>query len=372
MNKTNIDQALAALADALKSQDPDIFAANPMAFVEKIPKRSLTGDHILGGKVLKFASAGITDQASKEQILIKDDVVTINNLKITDIDNDLSVNGTLTASTVKVDTLEVKNLKAEIKFEKSEPIIFGGDDHHGKGLIWTGVGYAKQFVFNTGPDRFFSSEDIDLAKGKSILIDGVKLFDETSLGSTITKSSIREVGRLKGLVVDGSVNINNFLHYIGSIDRLGLGTDQPNAALSIAEDGIEIIIGTKDNTRGVIGTFVSQPFDILTDNTARISISAGGNIQLGNVKQPPVQVSVHGKLSVKVNSPDPDVDLHVNGAIKYNGKLQKYDIAAPTAGSYNQGDIVWNSEPKMNSYVGWICIKAGSPGVWAHFGRIGS
>ena len=85
-----------------------------------------------------------------------------------------------------------------------------------------------------------------------------------------------------------------------------------------------------------------------------------------------MQVSVHGKLSIRVNTPDPEVDLHVSGAIKYNGRLQKYDKAAPTAGSYNPGDIIWNIEPRLGSYAGWICVQAGSPGVWEPFGKIGN
>jgi hypothetical protein len=86
-------------------------------------------------------------------------------------------------------------------------------------------------------------------------------------------------------------------------NRLGLGTDSPNASLSVCEDGIEVVIGTKDSVRGFIGTHASHSLDIVTDNSARITIAAGGNIQLGNPKLPPVQVSVHGKLSVRVSTP---------------------------------------------------------------------
>jgi hypothetical protein len=81
---------------------------------------------------------------------------------------------------------------------------------------------------------------------------------------------------------------------------------------------------------------------------------------------------VHGKLAVKVNMPDPEVDLHVNGAIKFNGKLHKYAATHPISGAYNTGDIVWNTEPKVNNFVGWVCVQAGDPGIWAPFGKIGT
>jgi hypothetical protein len=70
MNKTNIDQALAALADALKSQEPDSFLTSPKEFVKKIPFRSLSGDHINGGKIQNFASTGISDTATKQQLTV--------------------------------------------------------------------------------------------------------------------------------------------------------------------------------------------------------------------------------------------------------------------------------------------------------------
>jgi hypothetical protein len=361
MNNKNLDQALAALGDALKSQDPN--AAKPLTPLElasQLPKRALSGDHIAGGKILKFASAGITDSATKEQLVITDTGITVNGI----------VN-LLNANTIKVDVLEVKELKANINFEKDQSVTFAGKEVYGKGLLWKGQGSTKQFVFNSGPDKFFSSEIIDIAKDKYLSMNGVKVLDGTELGASITKSNLREVGRLKGLLVDGSLSVNNYMFFNGTADRLGLGTDQPNAALSVSEDGIEVLIGTKEN-RGVLGTFASHAVDIVTDSTARISISANGNIQLGNTNQAPVQVSIHGKLAIKVAMPDPEVDLHVNGAVKFNGKLQKYDRAYPTAGAYNQGDIVWNSDPKQNTFIGWVCVQAGSPGIWAPFGKIGN
>lgn len=373
MNKTtSVRQILAALGDALEAQDTNAFLDDPMTFVSKIPKRSLTGEHLIGGKILEFASSGITDKASKEQLVITNGGITVSRVNGTlNIENELVV-PLITAGTVKVDVLEVKELKADIKFEKNEPIKFSGDNLYGQGLLWVGQGNTKQFIYSSNPDKFFSSENLDLGKDKVLSINNIPVLSDKELGPGVVKSNLREVGRLKGLIVDGSVSINNYLFFNGAADRLGLGTDQPNASFSVAEDGIEMMLGTKDSTRGLIGTFASHALDIVTDNISRINISAGGNILLGNPKAPPVQVSVHGKLSVRVNTPDPEVDLHVNGSIKFNGRLQKYDKAAPTAGSFNPGDIVWNIEPRLNSYAGWICIQAGSPGLWEPFGKIGN
>jgi hypothetical protein len=332
----------------------------------------LSGDHIIGGKVLEFSSSGITDSATKQQMLITDKAVNIETLTVGFVKNNLTVEGVVVAGTIKADVLEVKELKADIKFEKDENIAFGGKNVVGKGLIWKDAGTTKQFLFNSEPDRFFSSESIDIARGKNLSINGIKIIDSTELGSSVVKSNLREVGRLKGLIVDGSVNINQYLFYNGTSDRLGLGTEEPNAAFSVAEDMIEVMLGTRDSSRGIVGTYASHNLDIVTDNTPRISVGSNGNILLGNTKQPPIQVNIHGKLAVRVNMPDPEVDLHVNGAIKFNGKLHKYDRQAPVSGSFNAGDIVWNTEPRINSFVGWVCTQAGDPGLWAPFGKIGN
>jgi hypothetical protein len=371
MNKTNIDQALAALADALKGMEPDSFLTSPKEFVKKIPFRSLSGDHINGGKIQNFASAGISDSATKQQLTVSDNGVQISNLKVDRI-QDLTVTDTITANTIKTDILEVKEIRADIKFEKDVPIVFSGKNIEGKGLLWSGQGNTKQFIFAANPDRFFSSETIDLARGKGVTVNNIKLVDEHELGPTVVKSNLREVGRLKGLIVDGNVSIGQYLMFNNETNRLGLGTENPNAAFSVAEDDIEVVIGTRDSVRGYIGTHASHSLDIVTDNAARITVAAGGNIQLGNPKLPPVQVSVHGKLSVRVSTPDPEVDLHVAGAVKFGNRLQRVDRSYPTAGSYNQGDIVWNSEPRINQYVGWVCVQAGAPGLWEPFGKIGN
>lgn len=247
-----------------------------------------------------------------------------------------------------------------------------GKENHGKGLIWSGSGYTKQLIFSGAPDRFFSTEHFDVARDRHFSIDNVPVLTATELGSGVTKSNLREVGRLKGLVVDGPISINQYLFYDATCDRLGLGIDSPNAAFSIAEMGVEVMLGTNDELHGMVGTYASTDFDIVTDNTSRISITAGGNIQLGNRNSQPIQVAVHGKLSVGVQVPDPSVDLHVNGSVKLNNRLQMYADTTPVSGNYGVGDIIWNANPRLGVNVGWVCVRAGNPGEWLPFGDIKS
>lgn len=48
------------------------------------------------------------------------------------------------------------------------------------------------------------------------------------------------------------------------------------------------------------------------------------------------------------------------------------DDSAPQYGTWKVGDIVHNTNPTAGSYIGWVCITAGSPGTWKGFGLIQS
>jgi len=260
-------------------------------------------------------------------------------------------------------------LKSEAPNEQIAPVSFV-KDVWGKGFLWKGQGSTKQLVLSPNPERIFSSEHLELAKDKVFLINGVKVLDTNELGTSVVKSNLREVGRLKGLIVDGSLSVNQYLYYDATTDRLGLGIDEPNGAFSVAENGIEVMLGTREYTDGMVGTYASTNFHIVTDNTSRISVNANGDINLGNENKPPIKVGINGKLSVGVSNPDPNVDLHVKGAVKFNGVVHIKATHAPQGGTYNVGDICWNSKPKQKDYVGWICVQAGTPGLWCSFGEI--
>jgi hypothetical protein len=54
------------------------------------------------------------------------------------------------------------------------------------------------------------------------------------------------------------------------------------------------------------------------------------------------------------------------------GRIQRVGSAIPTSGTFNQGDITWNSNATAGGTVGWVCVTAGTPGTWKSFGTIAS
>ena len=371
---SKIDQALETLALALKDLEPKPPVINYRDIVNSIPLRGLSGDHIAGGIIRNFASSGITDTAMTEQINITDNGVVITALNVTNVVNDVIFDRSVTVhGNLKVNRLEVNELQSDLRIERSSSLEFRADKNnpvYGKGLLWIGNDTTKQWVYNAEPDRFFSSENIDLASGKGIYVSGVNVLTATSIGSGVEKSNLREVGRLRSLSVDGDVNFNNNIYYNASSRRLGLGTDTPHAAISIADNNIELVLGGTQESHGAIGTFTSSDLELVTDNVARITVRSNGDITLGNTNRPPAQINVHGKLAIGVNTPDPSVDLHVSGAIKFSNNRHAAGDAAPTYGSFTQGDIVWNTKPTPGGWIGWVCIGSGTPGTWIQFGAV--
>lgn len=376
MADPNIDKALAYLGSTISSlvdssREPIDYKSIP----SKIPKRSLSGDHVHGGKISNFSSLGITDEATETKITVKNDSVIIDKLFLNEIVNSLKIHGDLhsqsiNSPSIKADVIEAKKIIGDFEQGKNESVKFIGDNIYGQGLIWSAPGSTSQIVLRKDPTRFFVSEDVELAKDKTIMANGAVILSDKQLGNSVTKSNIRELGRLKGLVVDGDINVGQYIFYSNSTNRLGLGTESPNSALSISENDIEVGVGTKDNNKGYIGTFASHQFDIVTDNLSRVTIHANGNIDLGNRNNMPIAVSVNGRLGINSNSIDERVNLQVNGAIKFNNNLHLSMESPPSDGNFTQGDVVWNSQPKIGSYIGWVCTKAGNPGVWAAFGSI--
>jgi hypothetical protein len=245
-----------------------------------------------------------------------------------------------------------------------------GETNYGKGIIFSGSGTTKQIVLSQDPDRFFVSESIDLAQNASLMVNRVKVLDSNELGPTVVKSSLRELGRLNSLIVDGSVSVNSYLFFNTGTNRLGLGTETPNAAISIVDGFTETMIGTNEYNHGFIGTYNTNDFDIVAGSKIWVTIKPNGSIELGNPKENSSKVRVNGKLAVNVSVADNDVDLHVGGPVRLNNRLQIYSENPPGSGTYGLGDIVWNSNPRPGGNLGWVCTRAGSPGVWHRFGDI--
>ena len=258
------------------------------------------------------------------------------------------------------------------KHIQEKPIeFFGTADNsiYNKGLQWTGVGQTKYFNLQGNPDRIWSNVNIDLKLENSYMIDNTPVLTVNELGRTVTKSNLRQVGTLNNLVVSGNLNVSQFIIFDSGMNRLGVGTETPNATLSVASNTVEFIVQPGVSSAD-IGTHTNSGLNIKTDSTDRITITANGNITLGLQGNTETKINMYGRVGIGVTSVESDVSLSTSGAVKFQNKKFEVGSAAPVTGSYTVGDIIWNSAPSANQSIGWVCVATGSPGQWKSFGTI--
>ena len=215
--------------------------------------------------------------------------------------------------------------------------------NYGKGIIWSPLaGISKQLCLQAAPERIYSTEIFDLAKDKFFSIQNIPVLSFTTLGQTVTESSLTSLGILKELQVNG------------------------NAAIAKTLSTTELDVGRMKISHNLIT--VNEQFSIVKDDSVDFVI--GSNITIGNASNTARSVTVYGNLAVGVTTPDPTVSFTVNGPVSFDNKKFVVGSGIPTSGQYSKGDIVWNDDPKATDYIGWVCITPGSPGSWLPFGAI--
>ena len=256
----------------------------------------------------------------------------------------------------------------DVVLKSSKPLQFVGTEKgpYGQGLQWKGSDYTtKQFVYRANPDRIWSSESIDILEEKSYYIGNNPVLSKTELGTSVRTSNLTKVGTLQNLRTQGNLVIDDYIYYNSNLDALGIGTESPNGKLSIATLDAEFVI---DTDPGVvkIGTWTTSDLDIVTDDTIRIKVDRTGTVTVVG------KLISENKVGIGVKNFSDDADLTVAGSIRFHGKKFSYSDGPPTSSPCEKGDIVWNSDPKPSGYVGWVCVKSGTPGEWKPFAQIGS
>ena len=346
-----------------------------------IKKGEIPGSWVKGGPIEDFHTTGILDRAKTPSLTVVDGAIIVDSVNTKSINGDVSFTGNtnfnnnvFVKGTLEVDNIVTKQLIADQKTDK-QFIEFTHKNKRksnvGTGFLWTAEkGFNKQFIYKNDPDRFWSTESIDMPAGNSYMIDGLELVTRDTLGSSIVKSSLREVGQLKNLVVQGRLQVAENLFYDPNLDRLGLGTDKPAGDLAVFnfENDTNFIIDSEDGDSKV-GTYNSKNLRIITDDQTRIKVSFKGDVTVGTEGSDSQVHKVWGKLGIGVKNPEHSLEVH--GNIKFQNRLHTVGTDHPTKGAWHTGDIVWNTEPKKDAPIGWVCTKGGTPGWWNAFGIIG-
>ena len=241
---------------------------------------------------------------------------------------------------------------------------------YGKGLQWKGQGPTKQLIYRSNPDRIWTDESIDLGQDAAYMIGNTAVLRQTELGSSVRNSSLVTVGTLQNLRTNGNLSIDGYVFYNTDSESFAIGTEAPNGKFAIATLDAEFVIDTLPGAVK-LGTWTADDLQLTTDDTARLVINSSGDVKIGSSTSPST-VTVHGKLGVGVKNMDADVSIASRGPIMIEGKKISNGDIIPETGTFKQGDIVYNNNAIATGYVGWVCVRGGTPGEWKAFGQISS
>jgi len=230
------------------------------------------------------------------QLTIQDGLVQLINSQLSDTtgafthNGDYSINGTLT-----VDTISVRNLVTENNTNLTDFITDTEEELNGQGFTWGWSSGSAQLQYRTG-GRLWASVGFDTAHDQTYKIDNVPVLTSSGLGDTIVNSKLRAVGTLVNLAVSGNTTLGDFAYFNSIYNRLGLGTDEPSAALNILENNISITLGSPTFVKAQIGTESNHDFAIVTDNIARVTVKSSGEVDVGDKYKGGGVLNVYGTL----------------------------------------------------------------------------
>ena len=258
----------------------------------------------------------------------------------------VTINGTLNVNSIVSDTRIDRYSSLEFKATHDTSI-------YGQGLVWTGTGPKRQLVMLGGPDRLWTSESFDIGPDQSYYVNGAPVLSQNTLGSSVLHSSLRSVGILESLSVSGTTALLGPLN-AKKVSSEVIELSSNNNQTAVVADGI--------NSSNFISLIVSNDETYYADEH---------QVNIGNKNNSRRPVKLYGPVGVNVSNVDSDVDLTVKGHISFANKKFITGLSSPTEGTFNKGDICWNSNPQPDGYIGWVCIVSGGPGTWAPFGAIG-
>lgn len=240
-------------------------------------------------------------------------------VELTVLDKNVVVENTLTARNITaVDTITVKNLVV------NETI--NTDNKAWKDLSESIGQITLDKITDQWRESLIESVKQNIAEQginfESVTVGGHNLVSNQTLSPSITESSLKSIGTLRTLVVEGNTKLNETVNV--NKKRVGINTEEPDMALSLWDEEVAVSMGKFKAQTAYIGTVRKQGISIGVNRMPAIEIDDSG---LTAVKK--IQVGLH-KIS------------HATEVPNYSG---------------TKGDIVFNASPSLDDSVfAWQCL----------------
>lgn len=259
--------------------------AGPGAYVTRATSQSISGDKTFSG--VTTLSGGVSGNTTFN-----------NNVTVT---GDLTVNGELTSVSSVTVQVEDKN----IELGKVETPTDSTADGGGVTLLGT---TNKLFRWLNATDSWTSSENLDLADGKSYYIDGNEVVNETGLGSGVVYSSLETLGTVT----------------TGTWQATTVGTAYGGTGFAAGYSNGQLLIGNSSGglSRATIeaGTGIT-----ITNGNGTIKIDANDQQTAGDG----IDISAGGVISA---------DLKANGGVVIEFGELAVDLGASSITGYLKSD----------------------------------
>jgi len=170
--------------------------------------------------------------------------------------------------------------------------------------------------------------------------------------------------------------LDNYVEFTGTLTDVGEGTAVASSLIAFVLGASYDNIRVKRNTVKVSGTDGRTP----PNNAGFVGIgpvSSGvlsnlvveDNTLIGAFAQPFFLLVTSGDTVLRNNNLDQATgNSSINPAIVHKRTKRMDEASAmPTTGTWNIGDIVWNTNPTFGGPVGWVCRVGGTPGTWEVF-----
>jgi len=280
---------------------------------DEMQKVLLTHKEIILDELKKdFNSTGIADQSTDLQLTVMDGVVVVEHETVT---HDLTVERN---SVLKGDVLIQGSLGVQGKINTDNETWHELSEQVGR-VTYDRIknDFAKELIDTVVES---TKEGIDVA---NITVDGEPFVTGERLSHGITKSNLKEVGTLESLAVKGTANLHDTMHVVKN--RVGINTEDPDSALAIWDEEVNVSAGKLSKNVGFVGTGRKQ------------------NLVLGTNRQNHIEIDAEGLTTIQ--------RLRIGrNNISWSTEVPNY--------SGTKGDIVFNLNVAPDAPFAWACLGA--------------